>query len=154
MKALLLIPLLAVSVSAQKIKEGQAITNWTPVGVGVAVDALVEGDKQMEMSFANVRRSEDKFRGWVRFVFPSSAIVLEGRWNEARFYVECDCRKNSLQVLSGIAYGVDGSIRAEQKKIAFSTTEPGTMGRQMFEFFCERGGPPSIAPTLKPKMLQ
>lgn len=161
MKTLLLILALAVGVSAQNINEGKALTKWTPVGFAADIrnhvsgsvidpDVQVEGDGGTEMSFANVQRSDDTFKGWVRFILPSSAIVLEGKWREARFYVICDCRKNSVQALSGIAYGVDGSIRAEKTKINMGT-EPGSLGREMFEFFCERGGPAVIAPTLKPK---
>lgn len=162
MKPLLLILLLAVTVSAQSTKEGKQITNWTPVGVSPNISTRaagapdldprmsVEGTGKAEMSFANVKRSGDTFKGWVRFVFPSSAIVLQGKWNEVRFYVVCDCRKNEIKTLSGIAYGLDGTVRAEETKQVLDTV-PGSIGRELFEFFCERGGPPLIAPTLKPK---
>lgn len=151
MKALLLILVLAVGCHAQKVKEGKAITEWVPVSPGVSSDTRIEGDGKMLMSFAHIKRSDDTFKGWVRFVFPSSAIVIEGKWNEARFYISCDCRKNEIKALSGIAYGLDGSIRSTEDKQILEPTAPGSIGRELFEFFCERGGPPSVAPTLKPK---
>lgn len=162
MKAVLLILALAVTVSAQSIKEGKSITQWTTVGVAPDITKRAEGAKPleggqiegsgtMEMSFANVRRSGDTFKGWMRFVFPSSAIVVEGKWNEVRFYVNCDCVKNNIKTLTGIAYGLDGSIRAEKTDQTLEHTVRGSIGRELFEFFCERGGPPSTVPTLRPK---
>lgn len=160
MKLLLILLLTCLTIQAQSIKEGKEITTWTPVGFaadvrnradGTPLDVRVEGNGRAELSFANVQRSEETFKGWVRAVFPSSTINLEGKWNEARFYVICDCRKNSIQALTGIAYGINGNIRAEKTKITMST-EPGSLGRDMLEFFCERGGPPAtVAPKLKTK---
>lgn len=151
----------AITVSAQSVREGKAITNWTPIGWaadaskradGAKQEARIEGDGRMEMSFANVQRSGDTFKGWMRFVFPSSVLVLEGNWNEIRFYVVCDCRKDNIKALTGIAYGSNGAIRAEESKQILEHTVPGSMGRQLFEFFCERGGPTSMTPPkLKPK---
>ncbi len=150
MKTLLPILALTITASAQSIKEGKAITDWTPVSVGESADSHVQGDGRMVMSFANVQRSDETFKGWMRFVLPSSSIALEGNWKEIRFYVECDCRRNTVQALAGIAYGIDGSIRAEKSKTTMEHTAKGSMGRELFEFFCERGGKPVSAPTLKP----
>lgn len=149
MKPLILILLLAFTVSAQKIQEGKSITNWVPVSAGVSKDPRVQGNIRAELSFANVQRSDNAFKGWARFVFPNG-VALEGNWKEARFYVVCDCRKNVIKALTGIAFGVDGTIRAEESKRIMEHTTPGSIGREMFQFFCERGGPATTAPTLKP----
>lgn len=161
MKTLFLILLFAVAVSAQNPKEGKQITDWTPVGIAPNISKRatgapeldprmsVEGAGKAEMSFANIKRSGDTFKGWVRFVFPSSTIVWQGKWNEVRFYVVCDCRKNDFKALAGIVYGLDGTIRADKMGEKLDTV-PGSIGRELFEFFCERGGPPTKAPTLKP----
>lgn len=161
-KALLLLLALAAPVYGQSINEGKNITKWTPVSVAPDVTQRVdketsdnkmriEGSGRMEMSFANVQRSGDTFKGWVRFIFPSSAIVSEGRWNEVRFYVNCDCRKNIIKALKAIAYGVDGRIRVDEGKQVLAHAVPGSIGHQLFEYFCERGGgAPTGPPTLKP----
>lgn len=162
MKTLLLILALTVGVSAQNIKEGKAITDWTPVSVAADIskrvdgtaldkDVSIEGSGRTEMSFAKVQRSENTFRGWMRFLLPSSAIVFRGKWNEIRVYVVCDCRKNEIKALKGIVYGVDGTIHAEENKQILEHTKPGSIGRDLFEFFCERGGPATVAPKLKAK---
>ena len=147
MKTLLLITLLAVSVSAQSVKEGKAITDWKFVSEGPLIKSYIATD--------TIKRGGDIIKVWMRFELPHGSRDLYADtpidFGESRIYGLINCSQNKVQAKTMMVYDRQGNFYAA-KTDAFGWEEdrPDTIGHSVFVYFCERGETPTKAPTLKP----
>lgn len=158
MKPLLLIVVLAFSVSAQDIKEIEKIKDWKlikemsgdiPNHPGIILDLyaaeIARHDEVVKLAFrADFPNGApmDLFKGSMPQGFDISSITrIVGK-------LEFNCETLQVVPLGGSAYAYQfNGKRYKSKEAPFALDS----GHILFAYFCERGDTPTKAPTLKPK---
>lgn len=149
MKPLLLIICLALTTFAQNANEGRKLAKWELVAEGPLVKSYYSQE--------SIKRAGDIIKVWMRFELPKGSSQLYADtpidFGEVRIYGLLDCTKNSAQVKTMMVYDRNSNFYASKNDVSgWTEDKPDSISHAVFEFFCERStGPPTVAPTLKPK---
>lgn len=149
MKALVLVLVLIISVSAQSAKEGRAIKKWEFVAEGPLIRSYYSQD--------SIRRSGDNIKVWMRFELPKGSSQLYSDtpidFGEVRIYGLLDCAKKKARAKMMMVYDRNGNFYAAQKDVqGWEDETPRSISYVVFEYFCERPTTPTDnPPTLKRK---
>jgi hypothetical protein len=163
MKALLLTLLLALSVSAQSIKEGKAVNDWLMVFSGGTENAAIISN--VYWSPSSIQRDGDIIKLWIKADFPASGVDIVGSSDgklirgvvSAREFMVIDCKKRVAGGDTEIIYFKNGRTQSREnffgKNSATDPSNEQSFGQFLSGYFCEREEvQPKTPPQLKPRL--
>jgi hypothetical protein len=157
MKTLLLILLLAISLSAQTTS-GYQITDWKLVARGYPAldDTPINGIRTFYWSQSSLNRNEDIVKFWLKVGLDDGDLGTFKNVSEGREHLIMNCRTGEIGADIIIIYFTDEHTlkieTPEVEQIVIRKTNRPRFGNWMIDYFCEQYTIPSgRPPKLKPK---
>jgi hypothetical protein len=152
MKTILLIFVLALTAQAQSVKEGKAITDWTPL----TEDVDTRSNTPYKVFYSSIRRGDDYTKTWLRADFPQGSRAVFPSWRgpeigSIRLWIKLRCFQHSGNAETVIVYDMSGKMVAADTIGEEATENKNTLGQFIMDAFCERepqilSGPPRLKP--------
>jgi hypothetical protein len=147
-KTLIAIILLATVVQCQSVKDGDKITEWTPIAA----------TPNARLFYSSIARNENTVKVWFKIDFPNGSDVAGGDFKagrdfgSVRGYGVLNCADASVKTGPALVLYYDRAGRlVKSMKEREKSSDQGFA--PLFAFFCEQGldKKPLTAPQLKPK---